>query len=412
MRSVGINAVSKPTAFGAITAAIAIHDFDLFILGWRITGTDPDYLFSFFHSSNAPSGQNYPGFRNALFDATIDASRAELDRNTRQGLIYQAQVILAQQRPYDVLYFRTNIEGYRQDRFTNWTVSSGSIWNFWSLQGIHPPSQAGLTVVLTAASAMASARTETVAVKVFDSTGQAVQGALVTLSVAAGNLTIGLTTARSVTGTTDLNGEVTASYVADTVTSETPVIIDAEVDGTALAFPDIVQRSTQIRVFPAGVQFLSLTLELPAGDRVTAGSDLPLVVTVEDQDGLLVGDADVSIVVSGTAGQLTPSPSSDTSANMASVTLSASATVATETDYTVRVTAVKTGHADGISSLQVTIAPPTGPGDRLCPDGRRYPVTQPCPTVSTPGLEVLPILAGIGIAALVAGVAAERKRRS
>jgi hypothetical protein len=318
-------------------------------------------------------------------------------------------VILAQQRPYDVLYFRTNIEGYRQDRFTGWTVSSGTIWNFWSLQGIHPPSQAGLTVVLTAASAMASARTETVTVNVFDSTGQVVQGALVTLSVAAGNLTIGLTTARIVTGTTDLNGEVTASYVADTVTSETPVIIDAEVDGTALAFPDIVKRSTQIRVFPAGVPFLSLTLELPAGDRVTPGADLPLVVTVRDQDGLLVGDADVSIVVSGTAGQLIPSPSSDSSANMASVTLSASAAVTAETDYTVRVTAVKPLYADAISSLQVTIAPSAGPPDPLCPDGTRRPV---CPTVSTPGLEVLPILAAIGIAALVAGVAADRKRRS
>ena len=409
MRQVGINAVSRPTAFGEIVSRIGIHDFDLYILGWRITGTDPDYLFSFFHSSNAPLGQNYPGFNSAVFDNTIDLSRAELDRNTRQGLIYQAQVILAQQRPYDVLYFRTNIEGYRQDRFTGWTVSSGTIWNFWSLQGIHPPSQAGLTVVLTAASAMASARTETVTVNVFDSTGQVVQGALVTLSVAAGNLTIGLTTARIVTGTTDLNGEVTASYVADTVTSETPVIIDAEVDGTALAFPDIVKRSTQIRVFPAGVPFLSLTLELPAGDRVTPGADLPLVVTVRDQDGLLVGDADVSIVVSGTAGQLIPSPSSDSSANMASVTLSASAAVTAETDYTVRVTAVKPLYADAISSLQVTIAPSAGPPDPLCPDGTRRPV---CPTVSTPGLEVLPILAGIGIAALVAGVAADRKRRS
>jgi len=410
MRQVGINVVSRPTAFGEIVSRIGIHDFDLYILGWRITGTDPDYLFSFFHSSNGPTGQNYPGFYNTTFDSVIDASRAELDRNVRQGLIYQAQVLLAEARPYDVLYYRTNIEGYRQDRYTNWTVSSGTIWNFWSLQGIKPPSTVSMQVVITAASAMGSAGTEAVTVNVFDNTGQALAGATVTLSVATGNLTIGATTARTVTDTTDLNGEVTATYVADTVASETPVIIDAVVDGRP-TFPDLVQRSTQIRVFPAGVQFLSLTLELLAGDRVTAGSALPLRVTVRDQDGGLVGDADVSIIVDP-AGQLTPSPASGTSSTMSSVSLSAASSVTAETDYDVQVTAIKTGYQDGVDGRQITIVPVGGPDTKLCPDGRRYPVDQTCPTVSTPGLEVLPILAGIGIAALVAGVAAERKRRS
>src|SRR3990172_1803286 len=140
MQSGGINVVSKPLAFGEIVARLDARTFDQYILGWRIGGTDPDYLFSFWDSSNAAGGQNYPGFNNATFDTTIRASRAELNRTLRHDLIFTAQDILADARPYEVLYYRTNIEGYRNDRFVNWTVSSGTIWNYWSLLGIRPPS--------------------------------------------------------------------------------------------------------------------------------------------------------------------------------------------------------------------------------------------------------------------------------
>lgn len=412
MRQVGINAVSRPTAFGQIVALITAHNFDTYILGWRIGGTDPDYMFSFFHSSNAPTGQNYVGFNNPAFDAAITASRAELNRAVRQQLIRDAQLILSEQRPYDVLYYRTNIEGYRQDRYVNWTVTAGTIWNFWSLQGIHPPSAAGIVVVMTAASAMASGTTETVTVNVFDNTLQVLPGAKVNLTVAAGTLTIGGTTGRSVVDFTNGNGEVTATYTADTVTSESPIIIDAEVDATQLSppFPDLVRRSTQITVFPAGVPFLSLTLELPLGDRVTAGSSLPLRITVRDQARTLVPDGAVDILVTPSL-DLTAAPPAGTPTQMASVTLSAASSVTTSTPYTLNVTATKAGHADGFATRQVTIVPPNVQM-RLCPDGRSYPVTQQCPAVATPGLEVLPILAGIGIAAMVAGVVAQRKRRS
>src|SRR3989441_7201798 len=138
-RSIGVNVASRPTAFGTIVAKTAAADFDMFILGWRISGTDPDYLFSFFHSSNAASGQNYPGFYDSQLDSVISSSRKELDEGKRQTLIKSAQGILAQRLPYDVLYYRTVIEAERQDRFVNYSVSAGTIWNFWSLQSIKQP---------------------------------------------------------------------------------------------------------------------------------------------------------------------------------------------------------------------------------------------------------------------------------
>jgi len=139
MRWVGLNAVAQPTAFGSILTAITTHSFDLYILDWGLDTIDPDYMFDLFHSSNAPAGQNYVGFNNATFDDAIDRSRAEPDRPTRRGYIFTAQRIIAEARPYEVLYYRTRIEAYRQDRFVNWTLSFGTLWNYWSLLGIHPP---------------------------------------------------------------------------------------------------------------------------------------------------------------------------------------------------------------------------------------------------------------------------------
>ncbi|MBI4416908.1 MAG: hypothetical protein HY557_07995, partial [Euryarchaeota archaeon] len=407
MRQVGLNAASKPTAFGEIVNRITVHDFDLYILGWRIGGTDPDYLFNFFHSSQAAAGQNYPGFNNAQYDQVIDDSRRELDRTTRRALIFQAQLILAEQRPYDVLYYRTNIEGYRQDRFVNWTVASGSIWNFWSLQGIQPPSVVSMRATISVESATQSGATETITVTVLDNEARALQGASVELSVDAGSVSIGACTATTCTGTTDVTGVVRSTFQAPDVTAESTVIIQA-----TARHPDFtpITRNAVIRVFPLGAQFLSLKLELPVGDRVTAGQSVPMSVTVRDQDRALASDATVQIA-SEDPNKLTPNPASGTAADVAQVTLGAAATISAADTLTITVTATRAGFTDALASVDISVVP-TGEATRLCPDGSRRPLSEPCPTVATPGLDVLPILAGIGIAALVAGVVARRKKRS
>lgn len=139
MRDVGVNAVAFPVPFANLTERLAARDFDLYILGWRISGMDPDYLFAFFHSSNAESGQNFPGVNSTALDRLLEAQRVEIDRDVRRQYVFDAQGVIADLRPYEVLYYRANIEAQRQDRFVNWSISSGSIWNYWSLIGIRPP---------------------------------------------------------------------------------------------------------------------------------------------------------------------------------------------------------------------------------------------------------------------------------
>ena len=249
---------------------------------------------------------------------------------------------------------------------------------------------------------------------VLDNENKALSGATVVLSVGVGpdqgNLTIGANTGKSVTGTTDVEGKVAAQYHAAMVdvVNGTQVIIDAT--ATHPNFPDPASRSTIIRVFPPDVPFLSLRVDLPLGDRVTAGTELPVQITVKDQDRASVADADVNIAVDP-PGALAPDPAGGTSAAMANVKLTAAGTVITEASYSVTITADKTTYASAEKEFEVTIVPSSG-GGRYCEDGTWKPWTEECPVLSTPALDVLPILGAIGVAALVAGVVAERKRRS
>ena len=408
MRQVGLNAVSQPTAFGTIVSLINAHQFDMFILGWRIGGTDPDYLFDFFDSSNAPSGQNYPGFNNATFDQAIGASRAELDRNKRQALIFKAQGIVAEARPYDVLYYRTNIEAYRQDRFTGWTVSSGSIWNYWSLQKINAPSGASLRLVISVPNNGAANSSIPMSATVYDNTGQAVSGASVNWSAATGTFTAGSTTNTALTLTTDATGRVSLRYNAPSVAATTAALLT--ITARATGFAD-VSKTQPINVFPVGQPFLSIALDFPTGNSATAGATIPMTVAVRDQNQALVTDASVLIAIQP-PGQVTPSPASGSSGNVTRVSLQASASINQVSAFNVTVSATK-GSLSTTTSQEFTVNPSAAPWPR-CPDGTLAPDRDPakCRTVSTPGLDVLPVLGGIAIAAIVVGVLAERKRRS
>jgi hypothetical protein len=275
--------------------------------------------------------------------------------------------------------------------------------------GIHPPSTVSLQVTPPVVpNAMLSQGTKPVTVTVFDDQGTALSGASVELRVNTGTLTMGTACVAqlSCTDTSNVAGQVSATLNAPLVAAGvTTIIVTAE--ATHALFPNAVSiRTSTVEVHPPGATFFAITLDMPLGDRVNAGQDLPISIGVEDQDQVPVGDASVVITVS--APGLTPNP--DGGLGVSQVTLTAASTITTETPFTVTVS-VSRGTTSADAERQVTVVPLVE-NTKLCPDGTRIPVSQQCRTVSTPGLEVLPILAGIGVAALVAGVVAERKRRS
>ena len=134
LKEVGMPASSKPMAFKSLVEQVSVRqDFDAFILGYGRLSLDPDYLRSFFHSSqDKMRGGNKAGYKNPDFDRIADASTSMMDPEKRRALIWDMQKIVMQDVPYVPLYNPSLIEAVRKDKFTGWVQMLEGIGNFWS----------------------------------------------------------------------------------------------------------------------------------------------------------------------------------------------------------------------------------------------------------------------------------------
>jgi hypothetical protein len=387
MQAAGINAVSKPTAFAQICDCIDARSFDMYILGWSITGLDPDYLYDFFYSGNAEAGVNYPGYNNPEFDELILASRAEMNETKRVELIKECQGILVEDLPYDVLYYRQNIEAYRADRFTNWTLYSGSIFRYWSIITIKAPSKLYLRASIDVASAVASDGTETVTVTVRDQDLSPVEGATVIFS----SVTEG--TISPETGTTDANGQFIATFTAphiETGEDDITVVITLQ-SATKEGYDDAPSVPTQIVVKPAGAQFLAVKAT-PLTDIVLSEGVTTIEILVTDQDKNPVDGATVTLTVDPSTG--TVSPSSGTTVNGAIPTATFTAPkVTVDTPFHVTITANKTGYDSEPKEITIDVLKPVV-------------IVRP----GIPALGIMPLIASIALAGITYGVIRRRRK--
>jgi ABC-type transport system substrate-binding protein len=320
-RDVGLNIEAKLLAFGEIVERLNNRDFGMYVLGWRIGSDPPDYYYAFYYSGNSRAGQNYPGFQNDTFDSLITDARAELDLDKQTVLIKQCSGLLTDAAPYDVLYFRTNIEPYRSDRFSNWTVSSaGSIFggSWWSWIGILPPVKKTMRISLEAPSAMkASSDTvdSAVAVKatVRKLDGTPREGATVTIGLAVqiGYLTHEDQEGDRVIGLSDVNGDFIATYHAPIFNATANESVRVTLAASAkYGDEDTGEVRTDIVVYPRDLPFISVLPRWEAGDIVLTKDSLPLSVEVRDQDGNLVDGA--LVMVTPELGGPTVSPANGT----------------------------------------------------------------------------------------------------
>jgi ABC-type transport system substrate-binding protein len=110
-RELGMPVESELTGFNTILNPVFVDaDFDLYILGWSLGNVAfPDYFESFWHSRNdtAVSGNyNTPGLNSDEYDALVDEFMTTSDLGRAQELIYEAQVMLADLRPYIPLFYK------------------------------------------------------------------------------------------------------------------------------------------------------------------------------------------------------------------------------------------------------------------------------------------------------------------
>ncbi len=322
LRNVGIYAESVAMDFGSIVDRMSERNFDMYILGWSI-GSDPtDFLHAFFHTSMSVVGQNYPGYQNSssysaymgydkCFDEIIDEARRTGNEEERKNLVKEAQASICYDLPYDVLYFRTNIEAYRSDRFTGWQVGSkGSIFTWASLYSIKAPSPYKTNAqFVSPPSAMESNSTTQITVFVKDQDGNSLEGAQVWLESSVGTLS-------AYTGNTTSTGKLVVTFTAPWADPTDPELV---VNGTqaiiqikeakytspgGTKYDDAPSRLALIKVFPEGARFLSVSLN---ADPDVINPDMSedgalgftyVVVTVNDENHNPVFGASVALTAS------------------------------------------------------------------------------------------------------------------
>ncbi len=267
LRNIGIYAQSNAQDYAQVIDRIEASDFDMYILGWSI-GTEPSkYLYSFFHSSNADVGQNYPGYHNISFDSLIDLARRTEDPAVKEKAILDAQAAICYDLPYDVLYYRTNIEAYRSERFTGWVVGDkGSIFCWQSLYNIHAPGPWKVNAqFVSPPSAVQSNATVQITVYVRDQDSEPLEGARVYLNTSVGKLT-------NEEGVTTATGKFTTTFTAPWADPNDPdmcqngtsaliqIVKATYISPVGTLYVQAPSRIALVKVFPQTAEFLSVTL--------------------------------------------------------------------------------------------------------------------------------------------------------
>ncbi|MGE5585985.1 MAG: ABC transporter substrate-binding protein [Bacillota bacterium] len=124
-QAIGLPVEPEPMDFPVMLEKIDVFDFDMYVLAWGLNRI-PDYLYSFFHSSqDVEGGYNNPGIHDAELDKAIEAVYYPPDLKTAKTAADKAQVILSQKLPYITLYSRPYMDAWRKDQVTGYVPMLG-----------------------------------------------------------------------------------------------------------------------------------------------------------------------------------------------------------------------------------------------------------------------------------------------
>jgi peptide/nickel transport system substrate-binding protein len=113
---------------------------------WRMVGrperSDPDELvFNLFHSSTAPRGFNFVGYKSPEYDRIAEQQRQAVDIEARKKLIREAQAIVSRDAPYAFLIHPKTLQAFNQQIWdaASIVIQKGvGIRNFWTFVGAAP----------------------------------------------------------------------------------------------------------------------------------------------------------------------------------------------------------------------------------------------------------------------------------
>jgi len=107
-------------------------DFDMILWGWG-WDPDPDFAVFCFTTQSIEDYLSDCGYSSEEYDAIWREQGITLDRDERRNLIWKAQEILFEDRPYINLVYPPTIQAWRSDRFTFTDLSAGDLLIKWTL---------------------------------------------------------------------------------------------------------------------------------------------------------------------------------------------------------------------------------------------------------------------------------------
>jgi ABC-type transport system substrate-binding protein len=147
LEQLGFAANANPTDFNTIVNTVYTPDasgeldFDMFILGWSLGNPAlPTHYESFWGARNdtlVNGGNNAVGFNNPEFESLIDRFNATNDEAEAYELMWEMERILADEKPYVILFDTGILEFYRQENVSYpFTDTLYGLQNLQGLQGL------------------------------------------------------------------------------------------------------------------------------------------------------------------------------------------------------------------------------------------------------------------------------------
>ncbi len=107
-------------------------DFDMILWGWG-WDPDPDFALYCFTCDAIEDYLSDVGYCNEEYDALYREQGITMDLEKRHELVWKAQEMLFEDRPYINLAYPPTIQAYRSDRFTFTDLSAGDLLRKWTL---------------------------------------------------------------------------------------------------------------------------------------------------------------------------------------------------------------------------------------------------------------------------------------
>lgn len=105
-------------------ARVRNYEYELAVIGHGGWGGDPNYLSERFGSGAAgslsPTASGLRGYNNDALNELLDKQSKEMDGSKRKALVYQIQDIIAEDVPEIPLYYTTDYNVYRPDKYDGW----------------------------------------------------------------------------------------------------------------------------------------------------------------------------------------------------------------------------------------------------------------------------------------------------